>query len=163
MSVHFLPILWYRVVIHLMVFRKLACFNKKITPNFNELGVCLVAGKGFRKAGFVVVQAFSKSFYRHTNVCLSSLWTNFFVASNPCNHKKNTLKGVLNGCGGRIWTNDLQVMSLTSYRAALPRDNNMLGSIYALNFLLSRTFFNFLLKLLKTINLLLPQTLKPIW
>ena len=27
------------------------------------------------------------------------------------------------GCGGRIWTYDLQVMSLTSYRAAPPRDN----------------------------------------
>ena len=26
------------------------------------------------------------------------------------------------GCGGRIWTYDLQVMSLTSYQAALPRD-----------------------------------------
>ena len=26
------------------------------------------------------------------------------------------------GCGGRIWTYDLQVMSLTSYRAAPPRD-----------------------------------------
>ena len=28
----------------------------------------------------------------------------------------------VNGCGGRIWTYDLQVMSLTSYRAAPPRD-----------------------------------------
>ena len=27
------------------------------------------------------------------------------------------------GCGGRIWTNDLQVMSLTSYQTAPPRDN----------------------------------------
>ena len=26
------------------------------------------------------------------------------------------------GCGGRIWTNDLRVMSPTSYQAALPRD-----------------------------------------
>ena len=26
------------------------------------------------------------------------------------------------GCGGRFWTDDLQVMSLTSYQAALPRD-----------------------------------------
>ena len=36
--------------------------------------------------------------------------------------------GILNsgikciGCGGRIWTNDLQVMGLMSYQAALPRD-----------------------------------------
>ena len=28
---------------------------------------------------------------------------------------------ILFGCGGRIWTYDLQVMSLTSYRAAPPR------------------------------------------
>ena len=27
-----------------------------------------------------------------------------------------------NGCGGRIWTNDLWVMSPTSYQTALPRD-----------------------------------------
>ena len=26
------------------------------------------------------------------------------------------------GCGGRIWTNDLRVMSPTSYQTALPRD-----------------------------------------
>ena len=29
-----------------------------------------------------------------------------------------------NGCGGRIWTNDLWVMSPTSYQTALPRDIN---------------------------------------
>ena len=34
--------------------------------------------------------------------------------------KKGYFLGV--GCGGRIWTYDLQVMSLTSYQAALPRD-----------------------------------------
>ena len=27
------------------------------------------------------------------------------------------------GCGGWIWTTGLQVMGLTSYQAALPRDN----------------------------------------
>ena len=42
-------------------------------------------------------------------------------------HKNETLckhsvhKG-LSGCGGQIWTDDLQVMSLTSYRAAPPRE-----------------------------------------
>ncbi len=34
------------------------------------------------------------------------------------------------GCGGRIWTYDLQVMSLTSYRAAPPRDIVELISIF---------------------------------
>ena len=52
MSVHFLPILWYRVVIHLMVFQNRWCMNKKITPNFNGLGVCLVAGAGFEPTTF---------------------------------------------------------------------------------------------------------------
>ena len=33
---------------------------------------------------------------------------------------------VWNGSGGRIWTYDLQVMSLTSYRTALPRDKHRL-------------------------------------
>ena len=33
------------------------------------------------------------------------------------------------GCGGRIWTYDLQVMSLTSYRAAPPRVN-LCGSLF---------------------------------
>ena len=36
--------------------------------------------------------------------------------------QKNTLEGVCNvGCGGRIWTDDLRVMSPTSYQAAPPR------------------------------------------
>ena len=32
---------------------------------------------------------------------------------------------MLNGCGGRIRTNDLRVMSPTSYQTAPPRDNEM--------------------------------------
>ena len=35
-------------------------------------------------------------------------------------NQKNNKRGLI-GCGGRIWTYDLQVMSLTSYRAAPPR------------------------------------------
>ena len=64
--------------------------------------------------------------------------TGAFQSPNPCGEPpcfgdstiktiktKNTPRGVffiLTGCGGWIWTTDLQVMSLTSYRTALPRD-----------------------------------------
>ena len=35
------------------------------------------------------------------------------------------------GCGGRIWTYDLWVMSPTSYQTAPPRDINELNSLYS--------------------------------
>ena len=60
-------------------------------------------------------------------LALAGGWTTFFVGSNPATgikqktHHKGTFF-ILTGCGGWIWTNDLQVMSLTSYRTALPRD-----------------------------------------
>jgi hypothetical protein len=41
-------------------------------------------------------------------------------------HKKaRTRRAVYVGCGSRIWTYDLQVMSLTSYRAAPSRATKM--------------------------------------
>ena len=44
-------------------------------------------------------------------------------------HIKQKLRIGNIGCGGRIWTYDLQVMSLTSYRAAPPRVN-LCGSLF---------------------------------
>ena len=38
------------------------------------------------------------------------------------NGKTLAVKPFLSGCGSRIWTDDLRVMSPTSYRAALSRD-----------------------------------------
>ena len=41
------------------------------------------------------------------------------------------ISGELNfGCGGWIWTSDLQVMSLTSYQTAPPRDKNCIFVLF---------------------------------
>ena len=59
------------------------------------------------------------------------------TGANPTQHtfnKKIHRMGVFlikSGCGEWIWTTDLQVMSLTSYRTALPRDKvSVLYTIY---------------------------------
>ena len=48
-----------------------------------------------------------------------SNWNRKYLRSTEYNIWKKTLQE--SGCGGRIWTDDLRVMSPTSYQAAPPR------------------------------------------
>ena len=79
---------------------------------------------------FLNIKAFSSRgslpsyFYLRGEAFMCSLWL--------ADIKNHLLMGSLTncfnwifGCGGRIWTYDLQVMSLTSYRAAPPRANKL--------------------------------------
>ena len=66
--------------------------------------------------------------YRGRGMVIFRKWKNSSLLALPelqkTFYKTSTIKKVgIVGCGGRIWTYDLQVMSLTSYRAAPPRAN----------------------------------------